>query len=52
MVPYKGDMGSDGNIMPLYIYKKLFLRVTIEQLAATRDKYMKLKMYNQITVTQ
>ena len=24
MVPYKVDTGSDGNIMPLYIYKKLF----------------------------
>ena len=23
-VPYKIDMGSEGNIMPLYIFKKLF----------------------------
>ena len=23
-VPYQIDTGSDGNIMPLYIYKKLF----------------------------
>ena len=27
-VPYKIDMGSDGNIMPWYIFKQLFPRVT------------------------
>ena len=27
-VPYKIDTGSDGNIMPWYIFKKLFPRVT------------------------
>ena len=27
-VPYKIDIGSDGNIMPWYIFKKLFPRVT------------------------
>ena len=26
-VPYKIDTGSDGNIMPWYIFKKLFPRV-------------------------
>ena len=26
MVPYKVDTGSDGNIMPLYIYKNYFLQ--------------------------
>ena len=31
IVPYKVDTGSDGNIMPLHIYKKLFPRVTSEQ---------------------
>ena len=28
--PCKVDTGSDGNIMPLYIYKKLFPRTTTE----------------------
>ena len=42
-VPYKADMGSDGNIMPFYIYKKLFSRATVEQLAATKDAEIKLK---------
>ena len=52
MVPYKVDMGSDGNIMPLCIYKKLIPRATIEQLVATRDTNIKLKMYNPTTITQ
>ena len=26
-IPYKIDTGSDGNIMPWYIFKKLFPRV-------------------------
>ena len=34
-VPYKADTGSDGNIMPLYIYKKFFPKTTIQQLAVT-----------------
>ena len=46
MVSYEADMGSAGNIMPLYIYKNLFPRATIEQLATTRDIKIKLKMYN------
>ena len=28
IVHYKLDIGSDGNIMPLHLYKKLFPRVT------------------------
>ena len=24
MIPYKIDMGSEGNIMPIFIFKKLF----------------------------
>ena len=31
MLPCKVNMGSDGNIMPLYINKKLIPRATIEQ---------------------
>ena len=46
MVQYKVDLGCHGNIMPLYIYKKLFPRVTIDQLVATRHTNIKLKMYN------
>ena len=32
VIPYKIDMGSKGNIMPLFIFKKLFKNVTEEQL--------------------
>ena len=43
MVVYKIDTGSDGNIMPFYIYKKLFPNITKEQLAKTRNKRITLK---------
>ena len=52
MVPYKADTGNDGNIMPLHIYKKLFPKITNEQLVATENKNILLKMYNKTTVTQ
>ena len=35
-----------------YIYKKLFPRATKEQLVATRNKTIQLKMYNQSTIAQ
>ena len=38
MVPYKVDMGSDGNIMLLHIHKKLFPKITNEQLAANKKQ--------------
>ena len=31
-VPYKIDTGSEGNLMPLYIYKKLFTQVQKQHL--------------------
>ena len=31
-IPYKIDTGSEGNIMPLFIFKKLFKNTTEEQL--------------------
>ena len=31
-IPYKINMGSEGNIMPSYIFKKLFKNMTEEQL--------------------
>ena len=34
-VPYKNDTGSDGNIVPWYIFKKLFLKVTEAKLEKT-----------------
>ena len=51
-VPYKDDMSSNGNIMPFYIYKKLFPKATQEQLAARKDTTIKLKMCIQTTIKQ
>ena len=50
--PYKVYMGIDGNIITLYIYKKVFPRATVEQLVAKRNTNIKIKMYNWTTVTQ
>ena len=38
IVPYKVGTGSDGNIMPLHIYKILILNITSEQLVATENE--------------
>ena len=51
-IPYKIDMGSDGNIMPMHIFKKLFLGVIHEQQVATINKLILLKMYNETTIIQ
>ena len=46
VIPYKIDTGSDGNIMPWYIFKKLFPRVTVSQFTRTIKNHIKLKMCN------
>ena len=52
MVPYKIDSGSNGNIMALHMYRKLFPNITNEKLSATKNKNVILKMYNKTTITQ
>ena len=47
IVTYKVDTGSNGNIMPLHIYKKLFLRIICKQFAAT-----KMRLYNEKHITK
>ena len=49
---YKIDTGSDANIMPWYIFKKLFPRVTEAELTKTVKSHIKLKMYNKTVITQ
>ena len=39
-VPFKRDIKGNGNIMPLHIFKKLFLVVTNEWLADTINKHI------------
>ena len=51
-IPYKIDTGSDGNIMPWYIFKKLFPRVTEAELAKTIKNHIKLKTYNKTVIVQ
>ena len=36
-VPYKVDTGSDGNIMPLHLYKRLFPGAAKGKLATTEN---------------
>ena len=50
-VPHKIDIGSNGNIMPLYVFKKLFPGVRNEWLAETINKHILLKTYNKTTIT-
>ena len=38
--------------MPLHIYKKLFPRITNEQLVATKNENIQLKTYNKTTISQ
>ena len=50
-VLYTIATGSDGNIMPWYIFKKLFPRVTEAELKKPL-KHIKLKTYNKTVITQ
>ena len=45
-IPYKIDTGSEGNIMPLHIFKKLLKNKPEEQLKGSIKSNIKLKMYN------
>ena len=45
-------MRDNGNIMPTYLFKKLFPNIANEQLAATVNKCILLKTYNKTTLTQ
>ena len=52
VIQYKIDIGSDGNIMPWYIFKNLFPRVIKSQLVKTIKNHIKLKTYNKTFITQ
>ena len=51
VVAYKMDTGSDDNIIPFRVYKKLFPNITKEQLPETRNKRVTLKTYNKTSIT-
>ena len=49
---YKVDIRSKGNIMPVFIFKKLFKNITKQQLKRTIKGHIRLRMYNKINTTQ
>ena len=51
-VPYKIDTGSEGNLMPLYIFKKLFRNKSVEQCKRSIKGNIKLKTYNGMHIEQ
>ena len=51
-IPYKIDTGSEGNIMLLYIFQKLFVNIGEDQLKRLVKGNIKLKMYNGTHITQ
>ena len=51
-IPYKINTGSEGNIMPLYIFKKLFKNMAEEQLKRSIKGNIKLKTNNRTHITQ
>ena len=51
-IPYKIDTGSEGNLMPLYIFQKLFKNMNEEQLKRLVKGNIKLKAYNSMHITQ
>ena len=51
-IPYKIDTGSESNLMPLYIFQKLFKNMSKEQLKRSVKGNMKLKTYNGMHITQ
>ena len=51
-VSYKIDTGSEGNLMSLYIFQKLFKNMLEEQLKGSIKGNIKLKTYNRTHITQ
>ena len=51
-IPYKIDMGSEGNIILLYIFKKLFKNTTEEQLKESIKNHIRLHTYNKTNIMQ
>ena len=51
-IPYKIAMGSEGNLMPLYIFRKLFAKMSNEQLKRSVKGNIRLKMYNGTQIMQ
>ena len=51
-IPYKINTGSEGNLMPLYIFQKLFQNMSKEQLKRSVKGNIKVKTYNGMHIRQ
>ena len=51
-IPYKINTGSEGNLMPQYIFQKLFKNMSEEQLKRLVKGNIKLKTYNGMHIMQ
>ena len=51
IISYKIDMGSEGNIMPLFMLKKPFKNVTEDQLWKSIKSHIGLRIYNKTNIT-
>ena len=52
VILYKIDTGIKGNMMPLFIFKKLFKNITEEQLQKSIKAHIRLRTYNKSSITQ
>ena len=52
LVLYKIDTGSEGNIKPYHIFKRLFKNISEAELKKTTKRHIKLKTYNKTVITQ
>ena len=52
IIPYKIDMGSEGNIMLWHIFKRLFKNITEDELKKTIKGHIKLRAHNETVITQ
>ena len=52
VIPYKIDTGSEGNIMPLLIFKKLFKNIYRIATKKTIKSHIRLRTYNKTNITQ
>ena len=51
-IPYKINTSSEGNLMPLYIFQKLFKNMSKEQLKRSVKGNIELKIHNGMHITQ
>ena len=51
-MPYQIDTDSDGNIIPIHVFRILFPKAIKEQLVDTKNRIIALKTYNKTIIPQ